>query len=130
VAADAARAAKAAADAAAADAAARAAADAAARAAADAAERLEKRGVAVKGNARLPVSRRRGIRRAISGSLRAAFVASGLLIILAGGLAVMGYNEPALLALAGAVVTSTAASLVVAVRLERSLGTSRPERPR
>ena len=73
----------------------------------------------MKGNKRLAIWRRGGIRRAMSGSLRAVFALCGFLILLAGGLAVTGYDAPALLALAAAVVTSALGTLVVAVRLER-----------
>lgn len=78
-----------------------------------------RRGAAVKGDKRVAIWRRGGIRRAMSGSLRAVFALCGFLILLAGGLAVTGYDVPALLALAAAVGTSALGTLVVAVRLER-----------
>lgn len=92
-----------------------------ANAAAAAAARDPQQSPVVKASRRRSVSRRRALQRAATGSLRAVCVTSGLVTILAGGLAVTGYVVPAVLALAAAVVTSVMGSLVVAVRLERRL---------
>lgn len=81
----------------------------------------KEQGRAASGGNRRSAARRRALRRAARGSLRVALVASGLLALLAGALGVTGYVVLAILALALAVVTSVAASLVVAVRLERRL---------
>ena len=78
-----------------------------------------RQGSIANGTRRRVVSRRRGITRATTGALRAVFVISGLMTLLAAGLVMTGSTVPALLALAGAVVASVMGSLVVAVRLER-----------
>lgn len=76
-----------------------------------------------RGNAkrRRSVSRGRGIRQALAGSLGPVLVTTGVLSLSAGGLAVTGYEGPALLAVAAAAATSVMGSLVVAVRLQRRI---------
>ncbi len=69
--------------------------------------------------ARRSVRRRRDIRRAVQRALRFVVLGSVLLAVLAGGLAFAGYELPAMLALAAAVVLSTTGPLIVATRMKR-----------